>query len=249
MSNTSGFLSKEDRRFLRGEKEYTGEYASQNRYERRKAIAERARKAFGDFALLHETLDRAERNRIFDVGPNEAGPAKQALRAGLEQYAGEEADYSPSEGDIQRYIDQKEARAELRENVAHTLAFLYDSLEGEPGAGAPSDRGFPYDFETVLQGAVVGAERKRRELSLPTHAVEVRFTVDVHAPDVDYQYAAEKFARYEQNELTESELRGLLSGLMSDLPTVDDFAQFGDLHDFAEKVDQRREELEEEREE
>ena len=78
MSNTSGFLSQEDRRFLRGEKEYTGEYASQNRYQRRKAIAERARKAFGDFALLHETLDRAERNRIFDVEPPAGHPMPTA---------------------------------------------------------------------------------------------------------------------------------------------------------------------------
>lgn len=69
MTDANGFLTQEDRRFLRGEKEYTGEYASQSRYERREAIAERARKAFGDFSLLLEGMNENERNRVFDVEP------------------------------------------------------------------------------------------------------------------------------------------------------------------------------------
>lgn len=68
MSEERGFLTKVDREFLTGEREYTGENAKQQRYERREAIAARTRAAFRDFQLLYETLDEHERNRIFDVG-------------------------------------------------------------------------------------------------------------------------------------------------------------------------------------
>jgi len=66
MSERSGFLTPTDREFLQGEKEYDGEHAKQNRYERREGIAERTRAAFEDFELLFDTLDEHERNRIFD---------------------------------------------------------------------------------------------------------------------------------------------------------------------------------------
>ena len=236
MADTSGFLSQEDRRFLRGEKEYTGKYASQNRYQRRKAIAERARKAFGDFALLHETLDRAERNRIFDVGPTEDPPVMRAID--------KESD-APSREELQEYLDRTEERAELREHVKDTLAFLYHSIEGEPGEVLPADQVFPVGFSGVLEGAVYDAERDRRESGVPVAGVDVTFEVDVYDPKIDYQYAAEKFARGEQNELSDRELRALLTALTSksDIP-ADDFAQFGDLHDFADRIEERRDELE-----
>lgn len=68
MSDEKGFLTKVDREFLTGEREYTGDNAKQQRYERREAIAARARQAFRDFELLFDELDEQERNRIFDVG-------------------------------------------------------------------------------------------------------------------------------------------------------------------------------------
>lgn len=71
MSDEKGFLTQVDRDFLLGEKEYTGENAKQQRYERREAIAARTRQAFRDFSLLYETLDGHERDRIFDVGKGE----------------------------------------------------------------------------------------------------------------------------------------------------------------------------------
>ena len=71
MSDERGFLTATDRAFLRGEKEYE---AKQSRYQRREAIAGRARAAFEDFALLYEVFDEHERNRVFDVEPDQGGP-------------------------------------------------------------------------------------------------------------------------------------------------------------------------------
>ena len=67
MTGNNGFLTQTDKDFLKADGEYyTGEHAKQSRYQRREAIAERAREAFRDFAFLFETLDEAERNRVFD---------------------------------------------------------------------------------------------------------------------------------------------------------------------------------------
>ena len=70
MGENNGFLTSTDKEFLQTDEEYyTGEHAKQSRYERRRAIAERARQAFHDFRLLYETLDEDERDRIFDIPP------------------------------------------------------------------------------------------------------------------------------------------------------------------------------------
>lgn len=73
MSDERGFLTETDRAFLTGEKEYTGENAKQLRYQRRQAIAERARQAFHDFSLLFDVLNEHERGRIFDIDPTDDG--------------------------------------------------------------------------------------------------------------------------------------------------------------------------------
>jgi len=65
MTDHKGFLTDTDEEFLRGEKEYTGENASQIRYQRRSAIRERARAALADFAFLCDELDADERAKIF----------------------------------------------------------------------------------------------------------------------------------------------------------------------------------------
>jgi len=80
MSDGRGFLTKTDREFLRGGKEYTGENAKQQRYERREAIAARTRQAFHDFALLYDTLDEHERDRIFDPPRDDVFPLHDAVR-------------------------------------------------------------------------------------------------------------------------------------------------------------------------
>lgn len=63
----NGFLTDRDKKFLTGEKEYTGDNAKQLRYQTRRAIRERTRAAYRDFALLYEVLDENERNKIFDI--------------------------------------------------------------------------------------------------------------------------------------------------------------------------------------
>lgn len=225
-------MTATDRAFLRAEKEYE---SKQSRYQRREAIAARARAAFEDFSLLREELDRHERNRIFDVGPAEDPPMIKAIT--------KEGDV-PSDEELQEYADEKEKRAVLREHVKDTLAFLYHSIEGEPGEVLPADQIFPVGFAGVLEGGVYDAERGRREPGVSIAGIDVTFEVDVYDPQIDYQYAAEKFARGEQNELSDRELRALLTALTSksDFP-ADDFAQFGDLHDFADRIEERRDEL------
>lgn len=79
MSKERGFLTKTDRDFLTGEKEYTGENAKQQRYERREAIASRARRAFYDFAFLFEKLDKHERERVFGVSRDDHSDFRDAL--------------------------------------------------------------------------------------------------------------------------------------------------------------------------
>lgn len=63
----NGFLTERDREFLTADGDYyTGENAKNQRYETREVIAERARQAFRDFALLYDLFDERERNRVFD---------------------------------------------------------------------------------------------------------------------------------------------------------------------------------------
>lgn len=81
MTDNRGFLTDVDRLFLRGGKKYDQKQA---RYKRRKAIRERTREAFYDLALLHETLDQTERNKIFDPP---AGEASELMTAMIKSFA------------------------------------------------------------------------------------------------------------------------------------------------------------------
>ncbi|QLD88285.1 hypothetical protein HWV07_04245 [Natronomonas salina] len=65
MTEHRGFLTDVDKLFLQGGKAYD---SKQQRYERRRAIRERTREAFKDFAVLYGSLSEEERNKIFDVG-------------------------------------------------------------------------------------------------------------------------------------------------------------------------------------
>lgn len=66
MSNAKGCLTRTDREFLRGEKEYDSKQAL---YSRRKSIRDGVRGALHDFRLLANELDDEERERIFDADP------------------------------------------------------------------------------------------------------------------------------------------------------------------------------------
>ncbi|WP_227357684.1 hypothetical protein [Haladaptatus salinisoli] len=72
-------LTKKQREFIRGEYEYEGEYASQKRYQQRKAIRERVRNSLYDFTELFEHLDENEREKIFSPPEDEREPLNQAL--------------------------------------------------------------------------------------------------------------------------------------------------------------------------
>jgi len=79
MSEENGFLTDTDRKFLMGEKEYSGDNAKHLRYQRRRAIAERARQALHDFGFLFDMLNEHERNRIFDPPEEDESDLYQAL--------------------------------------------------------------------------------------------------------------------------------------------------------------------------
>lgn len=78
MSGNKGFLSRADRPYLRGEKQYK---SKQQRYDRRESIRTRTRAAFHDFALLARTevLDETERNKIFDPPADEVTELMKAM--------------------------------------------------------------------------------------------------------------------------------------------------------------------------
>lgn len=240
----NGFLTNTDKAFLRGEKEYE---TKQGRYDRRRAITERTQQAFRDFALLCDELDEHERNRIFDVGPTEGAPTEKAVQAGLAQAFGDDDDLeeAPGEEEIREYRQQYEKRANLRQGVMGTLGFLYLALEGPADKPIPQPRGFRYRFPQVLEGAVRWAENERRQGDIPPAAVDVTFDVDVYNPELDFEYAVEKFARGQQNELSDREIRSLLTGLTSELGVLSELGGLHDLHGFADRVEERRAELEE----
>jgi len=68
----NALLTTEDRRWLRGEKQYEGEHAKQQRYQRRRDIRERVYNSLIDFSILFEHLEDAEREKLFGTpGPDQ----------------------------------------------------------------------------------------------------------------------------------------------------------------------------------
>ena len=61
----NAMLTTEDRRWLTGEKEYDGQHAKQQRYQRRRDIRERVSNSMLDFSILLEALDDDECREIF----------------------------------------------------------------------------------------------------------------------------------------------------------------------------------------
>jgi hypothetical protein len=66
---STAMLTKTQRAFLKGEKEYTGDHAKQQRYQRRKAIKERVENTLLDFQLLFETWDERGSGELFGEDP------------------------------------------------------------------------------------------------------------------------------------------------------------------------------------
>lgn len=76
-------LTKTQRAFLKGEKEYTGENARQQRYQRRQAIKKRVQNTMLDFKLLLETWGERGSGELFGEKPasGELGKGISALLA------------------------------------------------------------------------------------------------------------------------------------------------------------------------
>lgn len=182
MSDENGFLTNVDKQFLRGEKEYD---SNQGRYDRRQSIAERARQAFHDFALLFDVLDKHERDRIFDIGVEDQ-PGKGADRVNADQ--------------INAFQD----------SLAATVAFLYLALEGEINDVSPPGYN-NVSFKQVLEAGVSRAEIERRPGDRYDYVTDVEFAATVTEPAADrVERAIEKIADYRAHELSESELRALV---------------------------------------
>ncbi len=189
MSDERGFLTKTDREFLTGEKEYTGENAKQQRYERREAIAARTRQAFHDFALLYDTLDEHERDRIFDLGVSQEGG---------------------------RVVVDREAVGRFRDSLIGTVAFLYLSLEGSLES-EPSHRSMMANFEQILEAGVQKAEAERRPGDPLSYLIDPEFNVHVSKGGQQLpERAIKKIAEYRGYELSASELQALIASMDPD---------------------------------
>lgn len=80
----AGILTDTQRAFLKSDGEYyTGENASQQRYQRRMAIQEGLRNAILDFKILYEDLDDAEIRELYDLDPEEFMDLYHGLVYGL----------------------------------------------------------------------------------------------------------------------------------------------------------------------
>jgi hypothetical protein len=61
----NAMLTTEDRRWLTGEKQYEGEHAKQQRYQRRRDIRERIYNSILDFTILFQHFEDTEREKLF----------------------------------------------------------------------------------------------------------------------------------------------------------------------------------------
>jgi hypothetical protein len=72
----NAMLTKTQRAFLKGEKEYTGEHAKQQRYQRREAIKERVENTLLDFQLLFEAWEERGSGDLFGERPDRGDTGK-----------------------------------------------------------------------------------------------------------------------------------------------------------------------------
>jgi len=202
----NGFLTNTDRAFLRGEKEYE---TKQGRYDRRRAIAERARQAFHDFALLYEELDQHERDRIFDVGVVE------------------------DDGEVVE-VDHDAVNA-FHDSLIDTVAFLYLSLKG-PLNSEPTTRTLNVNFEQVLQAGVQKAESDRHPGNPLQYLINVDFDVAVSKAGQELPARAiKKIAEGRAYELSPTELQQLIVSMDPDATGT--YAEgWGQLTDLVERL-------------
>lgn len=182
LERTNSVLTDTQRDFLRNQGEfYTGEYAKQQRYERRKGIKKRVWSGFLDGAILLENLSPQQRQEIFDGWQSFSTPVSSPDDE-------ERPDHFP---------DRAESRGEFFEKVradagfTSWLAFLYLGLtESEE-----------FDFDAALIAAIEKAERSRGRI-----VTDLDFRVNTRAQrDID-----ELLFRFEQRAaLTTEEMQRL----------------------------------------
>jgi hypothetical protein len=176
----NGFLTERDKKFLRGEKEYSGKNARQMRYQVRRTIRRRTRAAFRDFSLLYATLDEDERKKIFRVSD----------------------DPLDTDGGLSR-----ETRQGVTDMLAFLYLSLVGRVDEE--FSRLTQPGVP-KFESALERAISQAEHDRRPDDAGVGPfVSTELTVDV-STNVDVAAAAEKLARGDTWRLSEAELRALV---------------------------------------
>jgi hypothetical protein len=132
-----GALTPRQREYLRGEFEYEGQYASQERYKMRQRIKERVGAAMADFSLLLEHIDD------LPAGVDEEGSV-DALAFFLSQYLQEDTDEARAERAAE--IDGKKPGQYI--TSGDQVAFLEFVAERALGRAAEA-RGHPrrYDVE------------------------------------------------------------------------------------------------------
>jgi len=197
MTDENGFLTDVDKQFLRGEREYG---SKQGRYQRRRAIRDRTRGAFRDFAFLFHTLERKEANKIFDPPEEEAEQVfDDMIKTVAFLYDNLRAPPGGASGQKERTVEETFRQV------------LYGGVSAAEHKRLSAD-------ETGSRFAPV----------VPDNWVDVDFEVTVkELPDVDPDRALEKLAQMEVDELTEPELREIVRRLVKseryrlsdDLPT------------------------------
>jgi hypothetical protein len=150
-------LTSIQRDFLRNQGEYyTGEYAKQQRYDRRESIKERVWHGFLDGGTLLRHTSAEQRRAIFDAWRDVAVPVSV-----------------PTDDDRpDHFADLAEPRGELVEKgradvgFSSWLAFLYLGL----------DESDEFDFETALRSGIERAEQSRGRT-----VTDLDFRVDTRA--------------------------------------------------------------------
>jgi hypothetical protein len=181
MSDANGFLTSTDRAFLRGEKEYTGNHAKQQRYERRKAVRERTRAALWDFSILFHTLDDDELEKVRTVPIDERDQYDRAVSdtfAFLYRLCSDEYD--------ERVVDGVEQAVEHeRDDVEHVSTAVRSKIE----TTVVTDTGEVEQDTTITTAGTHSdpAVTSKRIAAFPEHYVEAFEQLEGHFKPENYE--------------------------------------------------------------
>jgi hypothetical protein len=185
-------LTPTQREFLKNPTEYySGEYAKQQRYERRESVKERVWYGLLDGTLLYEETSADERRAMFDAWREFSDPVEVPADERRYDDRLEPDDVAESRGE---FVEKLRADVAFRSWVA----FLYLGL-------TESDE---YDFESVLRAGVEDAERSRGRV-----ATDVEFNVTTRERrDLDeLQELFERRATLTSDEIQRLRAEGVVS--------------------------------------